>query len=127
MFGKSTNNWRGNIAWARKAIFSFSFLPLEFMSYLGVFLTGISFLALLAQIILRFILPEVPHGLTTIIVLILFFGGVQVLSISIIGEYISKIFEETKNRPKFIRSSIRKGKHTYDTAEKIDSFLIENK
>ena len=125
MFGKSTNNWRRNIAWARKAIFSFSFLPLEFMSYLGVFLTGVSFLALIVQIILRFVLPEVPQGLTTIIVLILFFGGVQVLSISVIGEYISKIFEETKNRPKFIRTSIRKGKRMYDTAEKMEQFLKE--
>jgi dolichol-phosphate mannosyltransferase len=95
------------------------------MSYLGVFLTGISFLALIAQIILRFVLPEVPQGLTTIIVLILFFGGVQVLSISVIGEYISKIFEETKNRPKFIRTSIRKGKRMYDTAEKMEQFLKE--
>ena len=125
MFGKSTNNWRGNIAWARKAIFSFSFLPLEFMSYLGVFLTGISFIAIIAQIILRLILPEVPQGFTTVIVLILFFGGVQILSISIIGEYISKIFEETKNRPKFIRTSIRKGKVFYNTAEKIKTYINE--
>ena len=125
MFGKSTNNWRGNIAWARKAIFSFSFLPLEFMSYLGVFLTGISFIAIIAQIILRLILPEVPQGFTTVIVLILFFGGVQILSISIIVEYISKIFEETKNRPKFIRTSIRKGKVFYNTAEKIKTYINE--
>ena len=127
MFGVSTNNWRKNIAWARKAIFSFSFLPLEFMSYLGVFLTGISFLALIIQIILRFLMPNVPQGFTTIIVLVLFFGGVQVLAISIIGEYISKIFEETKKRPKFIRMSIRKGSKQYNTNDKIEDFINKNK
>ena len=127
MFGVSTNNWRKNISWARKAIFSFSFLPLEMMSYLGVLLTGLSFLALLAQVILRFVLPGTPHGLTTIIVLILFFGGVQILSISIIGEYISKIFEESKKRPKFIRTSIRKGSKLYNTSEKMDEFISDNK
>lgn len=106
MFGKSTNNWRKNIGWAKKAIFSFSFIPLEFLSYLGFTLTGISFLAVIAQIILRFIYPDTPHGVTTIIVLVLFFGGIQLLAISVLGEYLSKIFEETKGRPKFIRKQV---------------------
>ena len=125
MFGVSTNNWRKNISWAKKAIFSFSFMPLEFMSFLGVFLTVISFLALITQIILKFLIPNSPQGFTTIIVLVLFFGGVQLLAISIIGEYISKIFEETKKRPKYIRTSIRKGNKQYNTSEKIDGFINE--
>jgi dolichol-phosphate mannosyltransferase len=106
MFGKSTNNWRKNIAWAKKAIFSFSFIPLEVLSYFGFILTGISFLAMIAQLIARILYPNIPHGITTIIVLVLFFGGVQVLSISILGEYLAKIFEESKSRPKFIRRSV---------------------
>lgn len=106
MFGKSTNNWRKNIAWAKKAIFSFSFIPLEILSYLGFILTGISFLAMIIQLIARLLYPNIPHGITTIIVLILFFGGVQILAVSILGEYLSKIFEETKSRPKFIRKSV---------------------
>ena len=110
MFGKSTNNWRKNFWWAKKAIFSFSFVPLEMMTYLGFILTGISFLALIFQIVARFIFPDIPHGITTIIVLVLFFGGIQLLAISFIGEYISKVFEETKKRPKFIRKKIQKGK-----------------
>ncbi len=106
MFGKSTNNWRKNIWWAKKAIFSFSFVPLEALSYMGFFLTIVSFLAMILQIIARILYPNVPHGLTTIIVLILFFGGIQLLAVSILGEYLSKVFEETKGRPKFIRKSI---------------------
>lgn len=106
MFGVTTNNIRKNIAWARKAIFSFSFVPLELLTYLGWSLTIFSFLAILIQIVLYFVMPGNPHGITTIIVLILFFGGLQMLGISVLGEYQAKILEETKRRPKFIRRNV---------------------
>ncbi|MDW8273365.1 MAG: NAD-dependent epimerase/dehydratase family protein [Chitinophagales bacterium] len=106
MFGRTTNNWRKNLWWARKAIFSFSFVPLEVLTYLGWFFTGFSFLAIIVQIVLYFLLPGTPHGITTIIVLILFFGGLNMLGISILGEYQAKIIEEVKKRPKFIRKQI---------------------
>jgi dolichol-phosphate mannosyltransferase len=106
MFGVTTNNWRKNFAWARKAIFSFSFVPLELLTYLGGTLTIVSFIAIILQIILYFVLPGNPHGVTTIIVLVLFFGGLQMLAISVLGEYQAKILEETKRRPKFIRRNI---------------------
>jgi len=106
MFGVTTNNMRKNLAWARKAIFSFSFVPLELMTYLGWSLTVFSFIAIIIQILLYFLMPGNPHGVTTIIVLILFFGGLQMLGISVLGEYQAKILEETKRRPKFIRKNI---------------------
>jgi len=127
MFGVSTNNLRKNISWAKKAIFSFSFFPIEFLSYSGLFLTCLSLVALVLQIIMRFFRPDIPQGITTIIVLVLFFGGLQVFAISLLGEYISKIFEESKKRPKFIRSSIRQGKKFLDSAEKIKNFIKERK
>ncbi len=105
-FGKSTNSWRKNVSWARKAIFSFSYVPLELMTYLGWTLTIVSLLAALLQIILYFVGSPIPHGITTIIVLILFFGGMNMLAISILGEYQAKILEEVKKRPKFIRRKI---------------------
>jgi len=106
MFGVTTNNWRKNIGWARKAIFSFSYVPLELLTYFGIALTGLSFIAIIIQIILYFVMPGNPHGITTIIVLILFFGGIQLLGISTLGEYQAKIIEEVKKRPKFIRKNI---------------------
>ena len=125
LFGRSTNNWNKNIWWAKKAIFSFSFAPLEMLSYLGFVLTIISFVAIVVQIIGRIMYPDIPHGIPTIIVLILFFGGIQLLAVSILGEYLSKIFEETKSRPKFIRKSIiHRGKKLESTAEMIN--LVEN-
>ena len=111
MFGVTTNNWRKNIAWARKAIFSFSYVPLELLTFLGVALTAFSFIAILVQIILYFKDPNIPHGIPTIICLILFFGGIQMLAIAILGEYQGKILEETKKRPKFIRKNIFRKKY----------------
>ncbi len=100
MFGVTTNNWQKNIWWAKKAIFSFSFVPLELLSYLGLLLTVISFLALIGQIIARIFMPNIPQGITTIIVLILFFGAIQLLAISIIGEYLYKNFRRNQEKAK---------------------------
>lgn len=108
MFGVTTNNWRKNIGWARKAIFSFSYVPLELLTYLGGALTLVSFIAIILQIISYFVSSDIPHGITTIIVLVLFFGGLNMLAVAILGEYQAKILEETKKRPKFIRKNIFK-------------------
>lgn len=121
MFGVSTNNWRKNIGWAKKGIFSFSFVPLELLSYAGLGLTGLSFVAMLAQIVLRFFLHNVPQGITTVIVLILFFGGINLLAVSVLGEYIAKILEETKSRPKFIRKSVIYRSKLLDSAPQIQA------
>jgi len=102
MFGQSTNTFFDNIRWAKKGIFSFSYLPLEFISFLGIFIVGVSFLGIIVQVILRFLLPDTPRGISTVIIIILFLGGIQLLCLSIIGEYIGKVFEETKQRPKYI-------------------------
>lgn len=123
MFGRTTNNLFKNVWWAKKGIFSFSFVPLELLSYLGVGLTVISFLALIGQVIAKLLQPDIPHGITTIIVLILFFGAVQILAISVLGEYLMKIFEETKKRPKFIRKAIRHAGRHFTTAEEMEGFL----
>ena len=106
LFGKSTNNFFKNVKWAKKGIFSFSYLPLEFMSFFSYVIVLISGLALFLYIILYFVNQEAPKGITTLIVLVLFLGGVQLLSISILSEYIGKILEETKRRPNFIIKKI---------------------
>ncbi len=128
MFGVSTNNWTKNIWWAKKAIFSFSFAPLELMSYAGFLLTGASIFGIFYQIWAKYFLdPNTPQGITTIVVLITFFGGLTLLGISFLGEYISKIFEETKKRPKFIRTKIQKGSKVFKTTEEIRALVEERK
>ena len=102
MFGRSTNNLLSNIRWARKGIFSFSYVPLEVISLGALLVSFLALLALIAQVVARFLWPNVPHGITTIIVVCLFLGAIQLLSISFLAEYIGKIFEEVKQRPTFI-------------------------
>ncbi|GAB4016101.1 NAD-dependent epimerase/dehydratase family protein [Spirosoma koreense] len=129
MFGVSTNNWTKNIWWAKKAIFSFSFAPLELMTYAGFVLTGLSMLGIVWQILSRLFNfdPNTPYGISTVIVLVMFFGGINLLGISFLGEYISKIFEETKKRPKFIRTMVRKGPRVYKTAAEISTLVEQRK
>ena len=101
-FGKSTNNFFKNIQWAKKGIFSFSHLPLEIMSLISYLVFLFSGIAVFIYTLLYFLKDEAPKGVTTLIVLVLFLGAVQLLSISILSEYIAKILDETKKRPNFI-------------------------
>lgn len=112
MFGRTTNNFIKNFNWATKGIFSFSYVPLELMTILSLIVFILSVIAMIYQIILRLIWPNlVPKGTTTILITILFLGSIQLLGISVLGEYIGKIFEEVKQRPKFIVKSIFRNKN----------------
>ena len=122
-FGKSTGNFRKNLWWARKAIFSFSFVPIEALLYAGSLLTLFSLLGVVWQVVYRVLHPELPHGISTIILLVLLFGGGNMLAISVLGEYVAKVVEETKRRPKFIRRAIRAGDDYLTTRETMDKFL----
>jgi dolichol-phosphate mannosyltransferase len=108
MFGRSTNNLLKNLGWARKAIISFSYVPIDLITGLGFAIVGLTMLGIVAQVVLRILYPSlVMSGFTTLIILILFMGGVQLLSLSMIGAYISHIYDEVKRRPPYIVESIR--------------------
>lgn len=100
--GKSTESFLSGVWWAKTIILNFSFKPLTIISTLGLIITLCSFLFLLINIILVFVLRHSAPGIPTVIVLISFLGGIQLLSLSIIAEYIAKIFLEVKRRPKYI-------------------------
>jgi dolichol-phosphate mannosyltransferase len=81
------------------------------MTLLSLTVFILSFLAMILQIILRIILPDLaPKGTTTILIAVLFIGSIQLLGISILGEYIGKIFEEVKQRPRYVVKSLFKNK-----------------
>jgi glycosyltransferase involved in cell wall biosynthesis len=103
MFGVTTNSTLRNLGWARKAIFSFSYVPIDIMTWLAAVVMAIALFLGFVQIIVRLVAPEVvPSGLTTIIVLILFLGSIQLLCFSIIGSYLAHIYDEVKRRPPYI-------------------------
>ena len=107
MFGRSTNSFLRNIGWARKAILSFSYVPLDLISIFAFVMVIVSAVAIVAQILVRLLAPSiVPMGFTTLIVLMLFLGAIQLLSLSIIGSYLMHIYDEVKRRPPFIVESI---------------------
>ncbi len=107
MFGRTTNSLRRNLAWARQGIFSFSYLPLDLITFLAFVTCAVSMLLAVAQVIVRIVNPDaVPAGFTTLIVLILFIGGLQLLCLSILGSYLMHIYDEVKRRPPYIVESI---------------------
>jgi dolichol-phosphate mannosyltransferase len=107
MFGHSTNSFVRNLGWAKKGILSFSNVPLNMLSAVGGFLFLLSVAIGVFQIAYRLLFPRAtPSGLTTVLLLILFFGAMNLFAIGLVGEYIAKIFEEVKRRPRFIRRSI---------------------
>lgn len=90
---------------AKNGIFSFSYLPLRFVSYLGIMITIISFVMIIFYLILFLIEGRVAPGITSIILLMLFLFGVLFFILGIISEYIARIYEEAKHRPEFIVKS----------------------
>jgi polyisoprenyl-phosphate glycosyltransferase len=107
MFGRSTLNFRKYFGFARQGILSFSYVPLDLIMWLALGIVTLSFLGAVWQVYFRLAFPDkTPHGLSTIIILILFLGGVQLLCLSVIGSYISHIYDEVKRRPAFIVESI---------------------
>lgn len=107
LFGVSTNSWLRNLGWARKAILSISYAPLDFITFLAVAVVALSALMIVLQVIVRIVAPSlVPAGFSTLIILILFMGGIQLLCLSIIGSYLAHLYDEVKGRPPFLRESV---------------------
>lgn len=87
-------------------ITGFSTAPLRFATVMGVLASVASFVYLIATLVKTLVWGEAVQGYPTIVCLILFLGGCQLLAIGIIGEYIGRIFNEVKHRPPYIVDSI---------------------
>jgi polyisoprenyl-phosphate glycosyltransferase len=83
-------------------ITSFSDFPLKFATYLGFFVSIIAFVLMLWALYQRLIVKEYVQGWTSLILSVLFIGGIQLISIGVIGEYIGRIGSNVRNRPLYI-------------------------
>lgn len=100
--GKTGYSFGKMLHFAIDGITGFSDKPLQFVTKLGVFLSIVSFLIILYALYSHFILDRTITGWTSLIISSMFLGGVQLLSIGIIGEYISRINRNVLDRPLYI-------------------------
>ena len=104
--GKTTYSFRKMMRFAVDAMTSFSYVPLKLSSYLGIFSAAVGFFLGLFVVYIKLFLPakDFVSGWASITVAILFVGGIQLLILGVIGEYLGKIYTELKNRPLYIVS-----------------------
>ncbi len=84
------------------AITGFSYFPLQVATYFGVISAGIAIIAIPAVIFARLTGSQAFFGQATTLIAVLFFGGVQLISLGVLGEYIGRIYDEAKGRPLYI-------------------------
>jgi dolichol-phosphate mannosyltransferase len=87
---------------ALNAITGFSYFPLQLATYFGFVCAGISALAIPVVIVLRLAGNQAFFGQATTLIAVLFLGGVQLISLGILGEYVGRLYDEVKNRPLYI-------------------------
>ncbi len=101
--GKPKQTLRRLIKYALDGMISFSTKPLRWVTYFGFFVSFIAFLLIPTYIILALVYPnQVGRGFFTILLTVLFLGGVQLISVGILGEYIGRIYDEIKQRPLYV-------------------------
>jgi dolichol-phosphate mannosyltransferase len=96
------NRFTGSIRIGLNGLISFSSRPLQLMSILGAFIAGFSFLLGGWYVIQKLFGVPLTPGLSTMVLIVTFFSGIQLLSLGLLGEYIGRIYDEVKRRPLFI-------------------------
>ncbi len=101
--GEPKQSFRRLIRYALDAVFSFSYKPLRIMTSAGVLISTVGFLLACFFITKRLLGIEIAQtGFTTLVTLTLFLGGIQLMAIGLLGEYLARIYDEVKQRPLFI-------------------------
>jgi polyisoprenyl-phosphate glycosyltransferase len=105
-FGKSKNSIYDYLKDTQRAILGFSYVPLDVITTIGFSLVSVSFVFLAFYLFIVFYKGNPVNASIPIFTALIFFGGIQMLAISIIGKYIQVILEEVKNRPTYIIEEI---------------------
>lgn len=100
--GKSKSGFSAVLRVAMNGIFSFSYLPLRLTTFLGIFISAVSFLLMLVFLLMFVAFGRQVPGHTSTIVIMLFLFGILFFILGIIGEYLARIYDEVKARPNFI-------------------------
>ena len=105
--GKSSWNFFGLLKLAIDGIVSFTMMPLRFASIMGIVIAIVALLYMIVVFAKALIFGDPVAGYPTLITTILFLGSVQLIALGILGEYIGRIFNETKKRPTYIIQEYR--------------------
>ena len=100
--GKSKYPLRKMLRFATDGILSFSSKPLQIATSMGLFAAFLALLGVVYAVVLRVMTSTWIEGWTALMIVVLFLGGVQLISLGIIGEYVGRIYEEAKGRPLYI-------------------------
>jgi dolichol-phosphate mannosyltransferase len=100
--GATKYPFRKMLRLALNAVTSFSYFPLQVATYIGFFAAGIAILAIPVVIYMRITGSQAFFGQATTLISVLFLGGVQLISLGILGEYIGRLYDEAKGRPLYI-------------------------
>jgi dolichol-phosphate mannosyltransferase len=100
--GKSKYSTRKLLDLAFNGLFNFSDFPIKFIARFAILIIGISSTYFGYVVFKKFFLEGVPDGFTALLFMIILFGGIQLLAIGILGQYIIRVFFQVKNRPDFI-------------------------
>jgi dolichol-phosphate mannosyltransferase len=104
--GETKYTLRKMLRFSLDAIASFSHVPLQLATYAGMLSAGVAFIAIPVVIALRLFDSYLP-GFSSITIAILLLGGIQLIAIGVIGEYVGRIYDEVKHRPLYIVSEER--------------------
>jgi polyisoprenyl-phosphate glycosyltransferase len=101
--GTPQQTFRRLVRYALDGLFSFSHLPLRMLTYAGLFVAALGFAGGLFFVLWRLLgFENSQQGFTTLVTLVLFLGGVQLVGIGVLGEYLGRIYDEVKQRPNYI-------------------------
>ncbi len=104
------NRFMGSLVIGLNGVVGFSRQPLRMISVLGIAFSFLAFVLAAAYLALKLSGVGFPVGNPTIVIIVTFFSGIQLLSIGVMGEYIGRIYDETRQRPKYILES----RHGFD-------------
>ena len=102
MAGESKFNFMSLMGLALNGITSFSIVPLRIVASLGFLMAVIAFFIGLETIFEKVFFNESPNGYATLIIMLTFFGGLQIFCLGVIGEYVGQVYREVKSRPRYI-------------------------
>lgn len=115
--GTPQQNFRRLTRYALDGLFSFSRMPLRTLTYCGVSIALLGFVAAVFYAVRRILdVEHAPTGYTTLVTLLLFLGGVQLIGIGVLGEYLGRVYDEVKRRPNYIVKASDRSRRATDSA-----------